>query len=288
MISHLLNQHKVIPEVPTDHPPTNWEAALDWLPPILLFLASGFITTFVGATAGACAGAVAATKIAERSRRESLRIQDLRMNNSAVVLSAAIAIQSLRYKKKLTKDMIAQYLQDRTTYKNYLKDLSNGKIVSPVKLIYDFFILPLLNNETDELKKLLVNEISPEVKTIKKVLQLCGSLHSLERCIEQRTAEIERLEALRGNLSDDLCASKYFVIPDKFGNIDERYFSTMNSIKLQLDSSIYFPVCVVEELSERGMEIARQIGKEKQSATTWSFSGPEFKGLIPDKSEFPD
>jgi hypothetical protein len=288
MISHLLNQHKVIPEVPTDHPPTNWEAALDWLPPILLFLASGFITTFVGATAGACAGAVAATKIAERSRRESLRIQDLRMNNSAVVLSAAIASHSLTYKKQLTKDMIIQYLQDRTTYKNYLKDLSNGKIVSPVKLRYDFCILPPLNNDADELKKLLVNEISPEMKTIKKVLQLCRSLHSLERCIEQRTAEIEKLEALRGNSSDDLYASKYFGIPDKFGNIDERYFSTMNSIKLQLDSSIYFSVCVVEELSERGTEIARQIGKEKQSATTWSFSGPEFKGLIPDKSEFPD
>jgi hypothetical protein len=86
MISHLLNQHKAIPEVPTDHPPANWEAVLDWLPPILLFLDSGFITTFVGATACACAGAYAAIQFAERSQMKAIKINELKLNKSAILI----------------------------------------------------------------------------------------------------------------------------------------------------------------------------------------------------------
>ena len=92
----------------------------------------------VGALAGAFFGALAATKFAARSEVERVKLQDLKRNNSGVVLATSIANHSLTFKKQLVREVVLQFSKDRERYQEFLEELKAGKPMRQFEVQYDF------------------------------------------------------------------------------------------------------------------------------------------------------
>ena len=267
---------------------TDWTVAASWLAAAGYFFNSSFASSVVGALAGAFFGALAATKFAARSEVERVKLQDLKRNNSGVVLATSIANHSLTFKKQLVREVVLQFSKDRERYQEFLEELKAGKPMRQFEVQYDFRNITFFKHESEELRSLLLNEISPEPKTTMAAMQLWQSLHSLEISINQRLVEMQRLIQLRGTVSEDEYAHVYFGLMSDAGNIDERYSDTMDAIQELLDSAIFFSTHIADKLSERGKELSIKLGRKAVKPVTWSFEGIIDQDLLPDPSEFSD
>ncbi len=274
--------------LPKDDSVIHWLMTNDLVPWIGQVLNSNFASSIIGALAGAFFGALAATRFAARQETHRLKLTELRRNNAAVVLSTSIANHSLSFKKQLVKPLVDNFLADRKRYEEFLGAAAAGRATGPFELQYDYRSLTFFKHEADELRSLLVNDITADPKVIMAAMQLWQSLHSLEKVVEQRAKEMERLQSMKGSASEDEIAHAYFGLPTKAGHVDERYSDTVVAMGELLDSAIFFSTHIAEKLSGRGREIAGELGKKAEKPVTWTFRKLEDPTLLPDAKEFED
>lgn len=288
MIGHLLIKHREISKLPVSETSAKLENISSLLDHIASFLNSSFASSLIGATAGACLGAYAATRFAEKSQREALKLQDLRKINSGVALAGAIANDSINFKKQLTLGLIENYLKDRINYQNTIAEIEAGNPIPRIEIQLCLISLTFFKHEADELRSLIINVISPEANIIMATMLMWQSLHSLERAINHREAEILSIKKLLNKPKDENIFNIYFGIEGRSGNTERGYSDSMEIISDMLDRSIFFSKYIAEKLSERGCTLSSQLGKKDYPATTWDFSDAVNQKLIPDKSNFPD
>ena len=92
---------------------------------------------------------------------------------------------------------------------------------------------------------------------------------------------------LRGEISEHEFAHVYFGLRTKHG-INERYFDVMTSLENMLEDTILFSTFIAEELSNRGRELAKQLGKKAPKPFFCSFREIEDPSLMPAESRRPD
>jgi hypothetical protein len=255
---------------------------------LVRFANSSFISSVVGALAGAFFGALAATRFAENQEVQRLLLDEMRKNNSGVVIASSIANHCLTFKKQLVRELVEKFENDKRRYQAHLEAAAGGRAPGLFELQFDFRSLTHFKHEAEELRSLLVTQISAEPKTTMAALQLWQSLHSLEKVVAQREGEISRLSSLVGKISDDDLAQTYFGLPTRTGRVDERYSDTIVAMKDLLDSAIFFSTFVAEQLSRRGEGLAKKLGKKSPNPIKWSFSSINEADLLPDPNEFSD
>lgn len=267
---------------------SDWTFVWDWLAYTRSFLNSSFVSSVIGALAGAFFGALAATRFADKKERERLKLHDLRKNNSSVVLATSIANHSLTFKKQVVRGIVDKFEADLARYKAFLEESKVGRVSEKFEIEYDYRDITFFKHEADELRALLVSELSADPKITMAAVQLWQSLHSLEKSIDQRAIELQRLIDLKGKLSNDEYARRYFGLPTDSGNIDQRYSDTIYTIRNVLDNAIFFSTYIAEKLSERGVDLCKTLGRKADRPVTSSFSNLDDPSLLPNRNEFSD
>ncbi len=148
--------------LPKDDSVIHWLMTNDLVPWIGQVLNSNFASSIIGALAGAFFGALAATRFAARQETHRLKLTELRRNNAAVVLSTSITNHSLSFKKQLVKPLVDNFLADRKRYEEFLGAAAAGRATGPFELQYDYRSLTFFKHEADELRSLLVNDITAD------------------------------------------------------------------------------------------------------------------------------
>ena len=91
-----------------------------------------------------------------------------------------------------------------------------------------------------------------------------------------------------GRLSIRLAVNIHFFIWRTEHGINERYSDVMTSLEDLLEDTILFSTFIAEELSNRGRELAEQLGKKAPEPFSWSFREIEDPSLMPAESRRPD
>ena len=263
-------------------------AEWDWVPSVLKLLNSSFVSTLIGALAGAFFGALAATRFAARQERQREKLQDLRKNNSCVIFSTSIANDCLAFKRQITRDMVERFEEDKLKFTDFVSMGGADQAKKEFRFDFDFQSIKFFRHEADELRKIRVNDLSVDPKITTAAIHLWQSLNSLDHSISQRELDITRLSKLKSELTDDEMAKIYFGLETKSGHVDTRFSDTIISIKELLDSAIFFSMFVTEELSKRGQEIKKTLGKSSEKAFSGNFDNIKDPSLLPDRGEFKD
>ena len=260
------------------------------IPPeaIYSFLNSNFTSSILGALIGAGAGAFAATWFADKKERDRLAITRLQQNNTAVALAMSIANHSLIFKKQPVRDMCKRFKADRIRYEAYLKAAKKGSSPGvPFEMEYDFTSLTFFRHDGDGLHTLVIREVAASPSVTLAASQLLQTLHSLKSTVASHSAELVRLTDLRGKATEHEFAHVYFGLRTEHG-INERYSDVMTSLEDLLEDTILFSTFIAEELSNRGRELAKQLGKKAPKTFSWSFREIEDPSLMPAESRRPD
>jgi hypothetical protein len=127
-------------------------------------------------------------------------------------------------------------------FQKFLEDNEGKENFVNYKTNFVYTILQPFKHESDDLKSMLLNDLSPDEKLIRGAVRIWQDPHSLNRCIHQQSIEANILIELHSTNSNYDHACAHFGFTDSNGNTNMKYLSLVNSITELNDSIIFISI----------------------------------------------
>ena len=258
------------------------------------FLNSNFATTLIGSVVGAgfgaWAGAHAAQRIAARAKLKDELQREIRGTNEAIAVAVAIFGSALRLKASGVLAMKLRFDQDLaewTVFSEEKRHLTGAvfhfnvdqETITP-------FPIPV-----DVLQTLVFEKTSVRGRPHQLALQIPQIWHSPTEVIVGRNKLIEEFRERWA--SESLPPHIYLGLPDKDGNVDARFSTTLDGIYQQTNDCIAFSKMLCEDLERHGRTIykasEKRFGKRSvPRVTVVDFDLAAAKGLLPPARNYSD
>jgi len=255
---------------------------------VFAFFLNTLNSAFGTALAGAFFGAAAASYLANRSNNKKFLLERLLACNTAINLTIATLQHSLGFKEQLARPIIQEFNFDKDRYLKFLSDAAEGKVAGNFEVQYNFGKVNLFRHRAHEIEGLVLSKVGVSGKTSMASTFLSQTLHSLEIAISQRQIEVERLSELKGSITDDELAHRYFGIETNSGLFDTRLSDSMTSIERQLDDTLFYSKFIFDGLILVSSSLTNQIGKSAPDQVVFTFGDEKLADLMPDKNNYPD
>lgn len=252
-------------------------------------LNSNFASSLLAAAAGAFAGAWASQRIADRSKRRSDLLQQLRGTNAAIMVSGTICNSFLGFKSQFAKPLFDTFQKDRTDFLTYQEKRKAGQSeVAAFQFNADFrdFSIPLPPVET--LKELIHAKLSLTDRSISALANVEQAIQGLSHVMEKRRFFAE--QAFSGSIWNELLPAHYFGLPLKAGHVSELHPDLVFAIHSYTNDIIAFSHYLCESLIAHGGRVRssyiKAFDKKIPEITTINFSKPRANGLFPPDSDY--
>jgi len=252
-------------------------------------LNSNFFTALLGAAAGAFAGAWASQRIADRSKRRSELLLQLRSANAAIMVSGTICNSFLDFKKQFAKPLFDTFQKDRSDLLAYREKRRSGQNdVPPFHFNADFRDFSLPQPPIESLKDLVHTKLSLTDRSLSAIAHVEQAVQGLSQMMERRLIFAEH--AFSAAISDQELPDYYFGLPLRPGHVNEIHPDLVFAIHSYTNDIIAFSYYLCESLVTYGGRVRaayiKDFDKKIPEVTTIDFSGPKASGLLPPDSDY--
>lgn len=246
------------------------------------------LTGGIGSLLGALGGAWAAQRIADKSRRRTLLIDEIRACNAAIDVANPILNSFLNLKAQHVLQMKHEYDEQAGLIEVNRLGRAAGWIDDAValNLRVDQGSLPLMKVPIGHLQSIIETKITVSGRPQGLVAQLAESIDRANDMIQCRNDLILEFKSLPPNMR----AKHLFALPLSQDGEDHRYKDCINGITQYVDDVIYFSSELSRALTRHGRRAERRFRKKHgqllQRTSETYFEGDMWRRLAPEPARF--
>ena len=251
---------------------------------------SNFGIALIGGFAGALGGALGAQRIAEKSKKRSDRIREIRNVNAAIAIAHTVCNSALNLKSQFIKPMKLAMDSALKEFEERRKGIASGEIprTSPLNIHMDMVHYPTPKLPIDSLKSLTYSEISAVGRILALVAAVEQAYIGLVEAVRRREDLTRKFAS--GEIPQTQHLQYYLGLPLPNGHTNREFPDIVEGIYSYLDDLAFFSHQLCEDLMAHGNRVRKagssRFSKSLPTVSSTDFSGPLASELLPPNSQY--